>query len=133
MVERSSLNIKIVVDTSVYLKISVLINNLASINHVIENADGSLLELKILIQQMKKSIYFIIVIALLSIGISLKAYAQPYTGCDMPLDQQQSTDPGLVDYCPAAQVPLDGNVIFLITAAIAIGVYEIRKKKLAVK
>jgi hypothetical protein len=81
---------------------------------------------------MKNIIRVLILTALLSLGVSLKSVAQ-YPGCDLPLHKQQSTEPDKVDYCPATEVPLDENIIFLITASIAIGLYGIRKKRLLVQ
>ena len=81
---------------------------------------------------MMNIIRVLILTALLSLGVSLKSNAQ-YSGCDYPLDQQQSTDPDKVGYCPPVEVPLDDNIIFLIAASIAIALYGIRKKRLFVQ
>lgn len=76
---------------------------------------------------MKKRLSFIVIVVFLSVFVSEKIYAQ---GCELPV-ADQSPDPVSPNYCEP--VPLDENVVFLVVAVMAIGLYKLRKAKLTVQ
>ena len=76
-------------------------------------------------QSLNKS--YVLVMFFFLMTNSLVSFSQVGPGCELPIAEQQSTDPTLETYC-SYDVPLDDHVFYIIIASIAFGLYKIKKE-----